>query len=475
MVSLIGRKEEKEVLLDALTTKESEMIAIVGRRRVGKTFLVRSIYGDQIDFELVGMQSAKTAEQLQNFSFKLLVSKRENEIPSVPGSWLEGFHMLIRYLKNKTVARKRIIFFDELPWLASHRSRFIEALGYFWNSWASTNNVVVVICGSAASWMIRKIIHNKGSLHNRVTKRINLQPFTLSETEKFFISRDVYLDRYQILQLYMCMGGIPHYLKEVKSGMSAMQNIMEICFSSQGLLHDEFENLYPALFEHAEHHIAIVNALAGKWKGLTQGEIIHQSGRPSGGSLSRILEELEQSGFISSYAPFDKKKKDTLYRLTDEYSLFYLRFIKGRKVGSIGKGSIIHQTAEWRSWTGFAYESVCLKHVDKIKDALSIGGMYSTSSSFIHKGSDQQPGTQIDLLIDRSDHTINLCEIKFYNAPIEISNKDAMVIREKVSVLTTITSTKKQIFVTLISTFGLKPNKHSIGLIDQSITMESLF
>ena len=474
-VILTGRIEEKKVLLTAMTSGESELIAIVGRRRVGKTFLVRATYGDQIDFELVGMQSGKTAEQLQNFAIKLMELNSENELLSIPVSWLEAFHLLIRNLENKKMTRKRIIFLDELPWLASPRSGFIEALGYFWNSWASKNNVIVVICGSAASWMIRKIIHHSGSLHNRVTKRIFLQPFTLSETEDFLKSRNVYLDHYQIIQLYMCMGGIPHYLKEVQPGRSAMQNIMEICFTKQGLLHDEFDKLYPALFDHAEQHLSIVTALAGKWKGLTQTEIIRYSGRASGGSLTRILEELEQSGFISSYTPFDKKKKDSLYRLTDEYSLFYLKFIKGKKIAMTRTGSTLQQTNEWKTWTGYAFESISLKHVDKIKDALGIRGIYSTSSGFTHKGDAEKPGTQIDLLIDRSDHTINLCEIKFYSGPVEISKNDAMTIRDKVSVFRSVTGTKKQIFVTLISTFGLKPNKHSIGLIDHSITMESLF
>jgi uncharacterized protein len=334
--------------------------------------------------------------------------------------------------------------------------------------------VIVVITGSAASWMIRKVIHHKGGLHNRITRRIYLFPFTLSETEEYLTTRSVHLDRYQILLLYMCMGGVPHYLKEIKPGQSAIQQINSICFDAQGLLSDEFDKLYPSLFEHPQHHISVVRALATKMKGLTQGEIVDQSGISSGGRLTETLDELIQSGFISSGSPLQKKKKDTIYRLTDEYSLFYLRFIEGQKGKGVRDYSFF-QTLQWKTWSGYAFENVTLKHVDQLKTVLGIKGIYSTQGSFIARATEDQPGIQIDFLIDRSDMTINVCEAKFYTSEIEVTATDARQLRSKVEVFRKISQTRKHIFLTLITTFGLKSNKHSIGLIDQVIIMDDLF
>ncbi|HFB99635.1 MAG TPA: ATP-binding protein, partial [Phaeodactylibacter sp.] len=368
-----------------------------------------------------------------------------------------------------------IVFFDELPWLATKKSGFLRAFGFFWNNWASKNNVVVVICGSAASWMIEKVVRDKGGLHNRITKRINLKPFSLAETEVFFKSQNVKLNRYHTVLIYMIMGGIPHYLKEVKAGKSAVQNINDICFSNEGLLTDEFVNLYPALFEHSDHHILVVKALATKWKGLTRAAIIKKTKLPNGGGFTKILTELKQSGFISEYYPFGKKKKDMIYRLTDEYSLFYLNFIEKRKRNVEGAWQALSQRAVFTSWTGYAFESLCLKHINLIKEALKIGGIYAETSSFIFQGNELLPGTQIDLLIDRNDQVINLCEIKFYKTTFSINKTYAENLRNKIAVFKEVSKTKKQIFLTMISSFGVIENKYSQELIDNNLTMEVLF
>ena len=261
-----------------------------------------------------------------------------------PSDWLEAFQMLRTYLKQlPDDGTKKVLFFDELPWIATHKSGFLSALGYFWNSWASRQPIVLVVCGSAASWMIHKVVNNRGGLHNRITKRIFLKPFTLRETEAYFRSRNIYFNRYQIAQLYMAMGGIPHYLKEVEGGQSATQNIDRICFSTNGLLKGEFLRLYPSLFKNADKHFAVIRALGSKPQGITRKQIVALTKLPDGGGLSKVLEELNYSGFISDFRAFGKKKKEKLYRLTDEYSLFYLKFIESelppsKKVASRGNG-----------------------------------------------------------------------------------------------------------------------------------------
>ncbi len=474
--TLIGRTKEQETLRKALLSDESEMVAIIGRRRVGKTFLIRSVYRERIDLEFTGVQNATRREQLESFHFLLQKYARRNTILNLPKNWLEAFHQLITVLENKnTSKKKKVIFFDELPWLATKKSGFLKALGFFWNNWASKNNIVVVICGSAASWMIQKVVKDKGGLHNRITRRINLRPFTLAETETFLASRHLTLNYYNTILIYMIMGGIPHYLKEIQAGKSAIQNIDDICFSEDGLLADEFSNLYPALFEHSENHIAIIRALAMKWKGLTRAEIIKLGNLSNGGGVTKALDELIHSSFISSYFPFGKKRKDKLYRLTDEYSLFYLHFIERKRRNVKGAWQALSQTSTFKSWSGYAFESLCLKHIEQIKRALQIGGIYSESSSFFFAGNQYLPAIQIDLLIDRNDQVINLCEIKFQQSEFIISKSYAEQLQKKIAVFSEISKTKKQLFLTMITTFGTTQNKHSLGLVDNDLKMDVLF
>ena len=473
----IGRKEETAILEDALQSYEAEMVAVIGRRRVGKTFLVESVYNKRIAFEVAGIQNASKKVQLENFVLQLAEVSESTFPIQTPTSWLQAFALLISYLKQKQEQEKekQVVFFDELPWMATHKSGFLNGLSYFWNSWAVKQNIVVVICGSAASWMIQRVVNNRGGLHNRITKQIYLAPFTLAETEAYLKARKLQFDRYQITQLYMALGGIPHYLKEIKAGKSAVQNINQICFVPNARLKDEFLRLYPALFANAENHIAVIRALATKWQGLTRKEIVQLSKVVEGGSLSRVLEELTQSGFISSYRPFAKIKKTKLYRLTDEYSLFYLKFIEGQEHEGKNVWNYLSQTQLYKTWNGYAFENICLNHIPQIKKALSIAGIYSLSSSFYHKGSKQKEGAQIDLLIDRKDGVINLFEIKFYNEAFVINKKYAETISQKRRVFKKITKTNKQLFFILITTFGLKPNQYSMNLIAQTLTLDDLF
>jgi hypothetical protein len=347
-------------------------------------------------------------------------------------------------------------------------------LGYFWNSWASRQNIVLVICGSAASWMIRRIVHDKGGLHNRITKRIHLQPFTLAETENFLQSRGVFFDRFQILHLYMAMGGVPQYLKEVKSGLSATQNIDKICFSNGGLLNDEFSKLYRALFSNADRHITIIRALSQKWMGMDRDEILQKTKLDSGGGTTTLLEELEQSGFIVSSPPFGKKQRDKIYRLTDPYSLFYLHFIENTS-NKEGVWLQLSQTQKFKSWSGYAFENLCLTHLSQLKKALGISGIFTSSSTFYKKQTENLGGTQIDLALDRKDHVINLFEMKFYEEEFIPTKNFADNLREKRLIFKTYTDTKKQISWVMVSAYGIKHNQHSLGLVDNVLTMDDLF
>ena len=472
---VIGRKEETAVLGKALQSDEAELVAVFGRRRVGKTYLVRSVYGQSIKFEMTGIQKGTLREQLQQFTNRLNFHAKPTVSFRAPSNWLDAFQMLTLHFDSQTLGEKIVLFFDEVPWMATRKSDFLKAFGVFWNSWASQSNVVVVICGSAASWMIQKVVRDKGGLHNRITRRIHLQPFNLAETEAFFASKSCNLDRFQIIQLYMAMGGIPHYLKEVEGGLSAAQNIDKIFFSKSGLLHEEFGQLYAALFENAQNHVQIIRVLAEKWQGLTRKEIVEIGKFPNGGTITTVLEELEQSGFIQPYYTFDKQKKGIRYRLTDEYSMFYLKFIENKRLEEKGNWEKFSQTQVWKIWTGYAFESLCLKHIPQIKKALGISGIYSEASTYRSHATDEMPGIQIDLLIDRKDQVINLFELKFHNTEFIMTKAYAQELRTKLAVFKANTQTKKQLFLTFLSSFGLYANEHSTGLVDRSLTMEVLF
>ena len=478
MEQLIGRTEEKETLERALETTESELVAIYGRRRVGKTFLIKSVYRDRTVFEFSGTPNANLDAQLASFTEALQRTSRSPLPLATPSNWQAAFSLLRNILMERLgkTKKKSVVFFDEFPWIHTPKSNFLQAFSYFWNSWAAWDGrLVVVICGSAASWMIRKVLNDRGGLHNRVTKRIRLFPFTLTETADYLKSRRIVLDAYQVLQLYCCMGGIPHYLKTIEPGMSVSQAIDRACFTQQGALRDEFQALYQSLFEHADNHILIIRTLARKAIGMTRTELLSEAGLRSGGGATTILTELEASGFITTYIPFGKTAKNSLIKLTDEYSLFYLRFIEHSRATGEGTWLKRAQGPVWKSWSGYAFEGICMKHSTQLKRALGIADVYTEISPWRYQGTAHEAGCQIDLLFDRQDGCINVCEIKFYPGPFSIDKAYAEQLQKKLTVFRQQTKTRKTLFLTFITPFGLKKNSHSINLVQKETTMDAFF
>jgi AAA+ ATPase superfamily predicted ATPase len=467
---MVGREREIALFNEKYFSEKSDFITLFGRRRVGKTYLIREYFRGKITFQLTGIADATLQDQLLNF--QIAINEQFSTTIEKPTSWIEAFQQIKKKIE-KSRQKKKVIFIDELPWFDTPNSKFIRALEHFWNSWASARkDVLLIVCGSAASWMINKLINNKGGLHNRVTLRIKVEPFTLKECELYVKSKKMNLDKYQIIQLYMAFGGIPFYWDEVQKGLSASQNIDTICFSKNGLLRNEFSNVFKSLFSKAEKHVLIVEKLAEKSKGFTRNEIIFETNISDGGGLSGILTELEESGFIRKYIPFNKKNRDSLYQLVDFYTLFYLKFIKDNNLTDSNYWAKMIDSPKHRAWSGYAYEQVCLCHLEQIKKALGISGIETNTSSWRSKSS--QNGAQIDLVIDRKDQVVNLCEMKFSINEFEIDKKYDADLRNKVGTFRSETKTRKSVFMTLITTFGLQQNQYS-GNIQNDLKMDILF
>ena len=469
---IIGRKEEQQILHSAAQSENSEFVAVYGRRRVGKTYLIRETFGYKFTFQHTGLAKGNTKEQL--FSFAISLRDAGYDDCPIPKSWLEAFSLLSTYLKNST-DEKKIVFLDELPWMDTPRSNFISAFEHFWNGWASARkDIVLIICGSATSWIINKVINDHGGLHNRVTKQIALQPFTLKECEMFAESKGLEMSRYQLAECYMVLGGIPYYWSLLEKGLSLAQNIDKIIFAKNGKLSNEFNQLYASLFKSPEQYIDIVTALGKKKVGMTREEIIAATDKYSNGALSKVLDELEYCGFIRKYNGFDKKSKQAIYQLIDNYTLFYFKFIQQNENNDEHFWSASIDSAMHRAWSGLAFERLCMAHTQQIKAALGIAGVLSNVYSWRKEADDMSDGAQIDLLIDRKDQVINLCEMKYSLSEYIIDAEYEQKLRNKKSVFIDTTNTRKAVHLTMVTTFGIKANAHS-GIVQNEITLDDLF
>lgn len=469
---MIGRQHEIRLMKELLFSNKAELLAMLGRRRVGKTYLVKQVYMSNMTFDFTGTQDASIENQLQKFHVKFQEYFPKLKYKEPPLNWAEAFVRLKQAVKKSMTRKKKpVIFFDEFPWIASRKSNFLQEFSYWWNDWACHQKLIVVICGSSASWMIDKVINHKGGLHNRVTEKIVLLPFTLSETKQYLDLHGIRLNSYAIIQLYMVMGGIPHYLSYIRRGESITQIINRLLLSKNAVLRNEFENLYAALFDNHQNHVKVIKALAKKQKGLTRSEILRITHLKDGGAFSKVLEELKTSSFVMEIVPFAKVKKDTLFRLCDEYSLFYLKFIEGTQAINKNVWSLDHKH---RIWQGYAFENVCFRHIEEIKRALGISGVNTSVSSFC-SASAKDEKFQIDLLVDRADNTVNICELKFYSKPTKLNKAELEKINKRRHFLETYTNTKKTLFNTLVTTYN--PYKPTIAneSLDSIIEMSSFF
>ena len=468
----IGRETERRKLLQALRSDRSEFIAVYGRRRVGKTFLIRETYSKEIVFQHTGLATGNLKRQLKEFCISLQEAGYKERCAAK--DWYEAFHLLSHFLVTCPEGKK-VVFLDELPWMDTPRSEFVSALDHFWNGWCSArSDIVLVVCGSATSWIIERIIKNYGGLHNRITRSLQLLPFTLHECGLYVEKKGLHWNRMQVLECYMVMGGIPHYWSFIEVGESVAQVIDRLFFLENGELHNEFNALYASLFRRPEPYLAIVTALAGRMCGLGKKELIALTGLRDNGNLTQVLEALEHCGFIRFYRAIGKKSKDGLYQLEDLFTLFYYRFMKDGRLSGKGTWQNRLNSPGYHAWSGIAFEQVCMLHLPQIKKALGILGVSTNVSSWNVKGNAEEDGAQIDMLIERQDQIINICEMKYSRTEFAVNKELEKELLQKEEIFIQHVKPRQAVHLTLVTTHGLKENTHS-GVFQSVITLDDLF
>jgi hypothetical protein len=465
-MKIIGRKEQIAELLSFTKSDESEFVAIYGRRRIGKTFLIKNLFEKQMAFSFTALANGTNLQQLA--SFQIVMQEFSGQQQEMPPNWLWAFKQLKDYLLGLKVDKK-IIFIDELPYLDTPKSDFMKALEQFWNSWAAfRSDILLIVCGSSTSWIVNKLINNKGGLHNRITKVIKLLPFTLGECEEYLLSKGIEWMRYDTTIAYMVLGGIPYYWSLLKKGKSIAQNIDYLFFNETSPLADEFNKLYSSLFRYHEKYVEVIRLLSSRKSGFERDEIIKCLNINSGGGLSKILSELELCGFIGKICPPNSKGKKAVYVLTDFYSQFYLDFLDGETKIRSNWWSRMQGTSKLNAWAGFTFEQVCIYHSRQLLKALEIGGIETNVFPL------KMPEAQIDIVIERGDRAVNICEVKFSDSEYIINKDYSNVLRRKKTAYKTLYGQNKTIFLTMITTFGVKENMYST-MADNQLTLEDLF
>ncbi len=482
---IIGRKQEIRKLNELYSSKKAELIAVYGRRRVGKTFLIDEVFEGKITFQHSGLSSVE-AEQSENYDGK---SRMKDQLKhfcrslqkaglknvKVPDSWLDAFYLLEDLLEEKDDKKNRmLVFIDEIQWLDTPKSGFMTGFEAFWNGWACHNkNVMVIVCGSSSSWVLDKLINNHGGLYDRVTCQMQLLPFSLKECEEYYKSRNFIISRYDIVQSYMMLGGIPYYLEYLSREKSFAQNVEAVFFEEKAPLKDEFDRLFNSLFVNPDVMKNIIMTLNKKAAGFTRQDLLKNTGLNDSGEFSKLLKALISGGFIIKYISFGSGKRDELYKLIDPFCIFYLKFVKdnlGKKI----KWTNLESTNQVTVWRGLAFENVCFNHTKQIKTALGIANVSTEESLWSKHGSEEDKGTQIDLIIKRKDNVINMCEVKFLSNLFAVNKEYHFVLDDRTKLLSSIIPKKAAVHNTLITTYGLKHNEY-FGDFISVVLMDDLF
>ena len=482
---LVGRENEIEALNKLYESGSAELVALYGRRRVGKTFLVDETFEGRITFRHAGLspiddtyaseggRKSRMKDQLRHFHRSLTMQGMKAD--KAPESWLDAFYLLEDFLMERAGEnRRQLVFLDEIQWLDTPKSGFMTGLEAFWNGWAChRHDIMLIVCGSSSSWVLDKVINNHGGLYGRVTYQMKLAPFSLRECERFLESGGVAMSRYDIVQAYMMLGGIPYYLGYLKRGLSLAQNVDALFFADGAPLRGEYDRLFSSLFANPDVMKSIVEALGERNRGLTRQELVRKAGVADGGELSRFLKALESGSFIMRYTSFGTGKRQELYKLTDPFCIFWLRFVKKSEGKPVIWANIVDSGAV-SAWRGYSFENACWNHIGQIKAALGISGVATSESLWSKRGDEDGRGAQIDLIIDRRDNVVNMCEMKFCNGDFSVDKDYHRTLMNRRQLLQDLVSKRTAIHSTLITTYGMKYNAYS-GDFVSVVTVDDLF
>lgn len=470
MEKLIGREHERLLFQKYIASNRCEFIAVYGRRRVGKTFLIRNVFQDTFDFYVTGFMEGSKKEELDVFHEAL---RRYGYEGTKAKTWMEAFRQLGTLLeqKAKTTQKPLVVFMDELPCFDTRNSKFVHALDYFWNSQASwIDRLKFVVCGSATAWMIRNVIDNKGGLHNRVTHEIHLKPFDLYQTECYLQEHDFRWSRLSIMQLYSIMGGIPYYLSLLDNDLELQDNIDRLFFSEDAEMRKEFARLFSSLYKQPEGYVSIIKLLATTKKGLTRQEIAGKLKIANNGHLTTMLDDLEYCDFIRRYNN-GTMQNNGIYQLIDFYSQFYHDFVKKRVTDRHYWRHLIG-TPQENTWYGLAFERVCMAHIPQIIHKLRYDTIHTEYYSWRSKES--SPAAQIDLVIDRADGNISICEMKYSQADYSFNKSEYNKMQNRINTFRTETNCRKGIQPVLITTYSLLKNEYS-HIVNRVVVMDDLY
>lgn len=479
---IIAREREQATLKRLLEEPTAQFLAVYGRRRIGKTFLIREYFDDNFAFRHTAISPLELEDKDEKLLYKIQLEEFAHSLEKYGAkldghlvSWFDAFHKLEDLLDRKRSRKKMVVFIDELPWLDTAKSGFMSAFEHFWNGWgAGKHNLLLIVCGSATTWMLDKLINNKGGLYGRTNREIHMHPFTLNETERYFKARNITMDRYDLVQTYMIMGGVAYYMSFFEPGKSLAENIDDIFFREDGFLLAEYDRLFTSLFADNENYRKIVEALSSLRYGATRERISNITGISEGGTLSAMLKALVKSDLISTYYNFGETKRNLYYKLTDMFCLFYLGFVNRNPSNNPHFWRDNQASPKLNRWRGIAFEDVCFVHQEQIRVSLGIAGVQAEIYPWRATADGEVSGAQIDMLIDRADRVVNMCEMKFYQEEFAIDKEYDKKLRSKITTLLAATKNKKNILPTIVTTYGLKMSMYS-NRIQRVVTMDALF
>lgn len=461
---IIGRKAEQRDLDEWCHSAKPELICVYGRRRVGKTYLVQNAFEGQFAFFATGSDDRRNAVQLKAFHAALRRAGCAER--TVPQDWFEAFNRLRLALEQPDVVRascgRRVVFLDEFPWLAAKRSDFLAAFSDFWNGWASCqSDLVVIICGSATSWIVKNILENTASMYNRVTRQLYVAPFDLHDVEEMTQSLRLGWSRDAVLQCYLVFGGLPYYLDMLDRRKSLSQNIDALCLGTNAPLRREVPLLMEASLGNAPLHRAILRELAQSKVGIRRMDLANRVEGGTTGSFKRALDDLEKCGYIRCYTNRYERRKPSVYQLVDPFLLFGFRFMVDRAPDGHGLVSWkdFERTPAYYAWRGNAFEIACVNHTRQIKHAIGISAV--KTEDFPWSSSTSEPGAQIDMVIERADGVTNLCEMKYTDGPFVADREFEEDMARRRRVFQIESATKNTVQSVLVCPQGLRPNTHS--------------